>query len=158
MTVLETDMLYKTHYFGPLEYEEESVLEFPDGIPAFEQEKRFLALRQPINHPLVFLQSLSNPNLCFVTLPVQAAYPRYRLRIAPEDLTALGLAPNRQPAIGRDVLCLTIVSVEENAAPTANLLAPIIVNLKTQCARQVIQSESNYSYRQPLPVPEDACS
>jgi flagellar assembly factor FliW len=148
----------ETRYFGPVEYDEESVMVFPDGIPAFEQEKRFLALRQPINEPMVFLQSLANPELCFATLPALSACPGYRLSMAPEDLDALGLETGRQPAIGRDVLCLTILSLEENAPPTANLLAPIVVNIRTLRGRQTIQTECPYSHREVLPLREAACS
>jgi len=141
-----------------VDYDEQSVMLFPDGIPAFEQEQRFLALRQPINEPLVFLQSLANPNLCFATLPALSACPGYQLSMAPEDLDALGLEAGRQPAIGRDVLCLAILSLEENAPPTVNLLAPIVVNLHTLCGRQAIQTDSPYSHREVLPLREAACS
>jgi len=160
MTTTETatPLICNTRYFGPLEYQQDSVLVFPDGIPAFEQEKRFLAIRQPINEPLVFLQSLTNPDLCFVTLPVAAACPNYQLSISAEDLDALGLATNRQPLMGGEVLCLTIISLEENEPPTGNLLAPIVVNLHTQCGRQVIQIDSPYSHRAKLPLRGAACS
>lgn len=147
----------ETRYFGPVEYDEGSVLIFPDGIPAFEQEKRFLALRQPINEPLIFLQSVAHPEVCFATLPALAACPHYRLRMVPEDLDALGLKRGRQPAIGRDVLCLTILSFEENSVPTVNLLAPIVVNVHTLRGRQAIQSDSPYSHREALPLREAAC-
>jgi flagellar assembly factor FliW len=148
----------ETRYFGPVDYDEQSVMLFPDGIPAFEQEQRFLALRQPINEPLVFLQSLANPNLCFATLPALSACPGYQLSMAPEDLDALRLETGRQPVIGRDVLCLAILSLEENAPPTVNLLAPIVVNLRTLCGRQAIQTDSLYSHREALPLREAACS
>jgi flagellar assembly factor FliW len=148
----------ETRYFGPVDYDEQSVMLFPDGIPAFEQEQRFLALRQPINEPLVFLQSLANPNLCFATLPALSACPSYQLSMAPEDLDALRLETARQPVIGRDVLCLAILSLEENAPPTVNLLAPIVVNLRTLCGRQAIQTDSLYSHREALPLREAACS
>jgi flagellar assembly factor FliW len=148
----------ETRYFGPVEYKEESVMVFPDGIPAFEQETRFLAMRQPISEPLVFLQSVANPNVCFATLPAAAACPGYKLRMAPEDLRALGLEKGRQPAIGSDVLCLAILSLEEHAPPTVNLLAPIVINLNTLRGRQAIQTDSPYSHREALPLREAACS
>lgn len=148
----------QSRYFGPVEYNEESVLVFPDGIPAFEQERRFLAIRQPLNEPLVFLQSLANPDLSFVTLPAPSVCPGFRLNMTPEDLAALGLETGQQPVIGRDVLCLTILSLEENKPPTANLLAPIVVNLHTLRGRQAIQTDSQYSHREELPLREAACS
>lgn len=160
MTTAQTTTLQRceTRYFGPVEYDDGSVLVFPDGVPAFEEEKHFVAIRQPINEPLIFLQSLSRPDVCFVTVPVLAACPGYQTRIALEDLDALGLETGQQPVIGRDVLCLAILCVEENAPPTANLLAPIVVNLRTRCGRQVIQTDSRYSHQETLPVAEAACS
>jgi flagellar assembly factor FliW len=148
----------ETRYFGPVEYEEESVMVFPHGIPAFEQEKRFLALRQPVSEPLVFLQSVANPDVCFATLPARAACPGYQLNMAPEDLDVLGLVKSRQPAIGDDVLCLTILSLTENAPPTVNLLAPIVVNVQTLRACQAIQTDSPYTHREVLPLHEATCS
>jgi flagellar assembly factor FliW len=148
----------QTRYFGPVEYEEDSVVVFPDGIPAFERERRFVAIRQPLNEPLIFLQSLTNPDLSFVTLPAAAVCPGFQLRLTPEDRDSLGLDAGRQPVIGRDVLCLAILSLEENKAPTANLLAPIVVNLRTRRGRQAIQTDSPYSHREALPLREAACS
>ncbi|MGA2134226.1 MAG: flagellar assembly protein FliW [Bryobacteraceae bacterium] len=148
----------QTRYFGPVPYDQESILVFPDGIPAFECEKRFLILRQPINEPLVFLQSLDTPGLCFVTLPVLAAAPEFRLRLSPEDGEALGLPSGCPPVIGRDILCLAILSLQEDSPPTVNLLAPIVVNLRTLRARQAIQLESGYTLRESLPWREAACS
>jgi flagellar assembly factor FliW len=158
MTSTSPTQRCQTRYFGPVEYNEESVLVFPDGIPAFEQERRFLAIRQPLNEPLVFLQSLTNPDLSFVTLPAPSVCPGFRLSMTPEDLAALGLETGRQPVIGRDVLCLTILSLEENRPPTANLLAPIVVNLQTLRGRQAIQTDTPYSHREELPLREAACS
>jgi flagellar assembly factor FliW len=152
----KTLMSCQSRCFGALEFTPDSVLEFPDGIPAFEQERRFLAVRQKVNEPLVFLQSLATPDLCFATLPVQAVCSRFELHMDADDLHALGLAS--QPVPGREVLCLTIVSIEENAPPTANLLAPIVVNLRTGRGRQVILAESKYSHREELPLREAACS
>ena len=64
MTTAQTTTLQRceTRYFGPVEYDDGSVLVFPDGVPAFEEEKHFVAIRQPINEPLIFLQSLSRPH------------------------------------------------------------------------------------------------
>jgi flagellar assembly factor FliW len=160
MVTTQTPILQRcaTRYFGPVDYAEESVMVFPDGIPAFEQEKRFLALHQPISEPLVFLQSVANPNVCFATLPAPAACPGFLLSMAPEDLNALGLESGRQPAIGQDVLCLAILSLTENAPPTVNLLAPIVVNVHTLRGCQAIQTNSRYSHQEVLPLREASCS
>jgi flagellar assembly factor FliW len=142
--------LIQTKYFGCVEYPEESVIEFPSGLPGFENERRFVILEQPENKPLVFLQSLSLSSLCFLALPVLTVDPGYQTAISPEDLAALELPKDRQPLIGRDVLCLALVSLAEGRPPTANLLAPLVVHLKTRRGLQAIQSESGYSHQHPL--------
>jgi flagellar assembly factor FliW len=150
---------FSSRHFGPIEYENNAVFNFPAGLPGFEGERRFLAIEHPASKPIVFLQSLSRPELCFITLPVLVVKSDYQLAIASEDLRLLELSGDRQPVIGAEVLALAIVSVAENKPPTANLLAPVVVNLKNRRAVQAIQEESEYSHQHPLlaPEPEEAC-
>jgi flagellar assembly factor FliW len=146
--------VFATAQFGPVEYKDEAVWEFPHGLPAFEDQTRFLPIERPGYSPIVFLQSLLQPELCFLTLPVQILIPDYRLNTAAEDLMALGLGTEAQPGIGEEVLCLAILSVTGNQPPTANLLAPVVVNLKNRRAVQAVRLDSVYSHQHPLAVPE----
>ena len=65
----------ETKNFGRVEYGADSALEFPRGLPGFENRRGFLPLHQPENDPLLFLQSLEEPGLCFVTVPVLVVDP-----------------------------------------------------------------------------------
>jgi len=58
----------------------------------------------------------------------------------------LGLNSTRQPRIGDDVLCLSVLSIRETG-PTANLLAPIVVNLRNRKAVQAVAPESDYPHQ-----------
>jgi flagellar assembly factor FliW len=148
----------ETKYFGVQQYGDGALVEFPEGLPGFERERRFLPLEMPDQHPLVFLQSAATPALCFVTLPVLAVERGYRLEVAPADLETLNLDPAVQPEIGRDVLVLAIVTVEE-AGITANLLAPLVINLANGRAVQAICPTPRYSHRHALVAAEAApCS
>ena len=51
--------IFHTTRFGPIDYDEASVIHFPAGLPAFESERQFIALRDPATEPLLFLQSLT---------------------------------------------------------------------------------------------------
>ena len=75
-----------TRYFGSIDFEPSDVVQFPHGLPAFEEELEFLLLRPPASAPVVFLQSLRRPSLCFLALPIEAIIPDYRLSITREDL------------------------------------------------------------------------
>lgn len=148
-------MRFQTRHFGIIEFDDDAVFQFPAGLPGFEDEHEFVALEQPRIRPIVFLQSLKRPDLCFITLPVQTIEPAYRLSLSAEELRLLELPEDRQPEIGKQVLCLAIVAVAEGQTPTANLLAPLVINLANRRAVQAIMSESGYSHRHPLPVPAD---
>jgi len=144
----------ETKHFGTLSYETESELEFPLGLPGFDDRRRFVAVHFVENDPLIYLQSLEDPALCFITMPILAVDPRYRLKVSGDDLGHLGLSPVRQPRIGEDVLCLSVLSLRETG-PTANLLAPIVVNLRNRKAVQAVAPESDYSHQFAL-LPQQA--
>ncbi len=143
----------QTKHFGELAADPESAIAFPRGLPGFEGERRFLALELPHCHPLLFLQSMATPELCFLALPARAVEPDYRLELAPGDLAALGL--RRAPAGGAGLLCLALLTVTEGGI-TANLRAPVVVEPAGRRAVQSIQPEGRYSHRRPLACPEAA--
>jgi flagellar assembly factor FliW len=147
----------QTTYFGELDYSESSVYQFPHGLPGFETEQSFVFLRQPHTEPLMFMQSLANPQLCFILLPILAADPNYQVDVDPEYAGELKLTSGCRPRIGEDILCGAILSGghEDMAEPTANLMAPVVVNLKERIGMQVIQVNSNYSHRHPLFAPRE---
>jgi flagellar assembly factor FliW len=135
-----------TTHFGRISYETDSTFYFPGGLPGFEQVRSFLPLSFPDSQPLIFLQSLDDPGLCFITLPVLAADPGYRLEVSPEDLAAIGMPARVQPKIGADVLCLAVLTLRKEG-PTANLLAPIVVNLRNRRGVQAIAPGGGYSHQ-----------
>lgn len=136
----------ETKYFGTLSYAEESVFDFPQGLPAFEDEKGFVLIEARESAPLVFLQSLTLPSLCFLAFPIPVVDRNYQPKIAPEDLEALGLDARRQPTLGSEVLVLTLVSLHDGFLATANLMAPIVLNVKTRRGLQAIRRDSLYSH------------
>ncbi len=92
--------LVETKYFGSMACGEESVFDFPAGLPCFEDHTQFVFIETPESAPLVFLQSLNLAELCFLALPILVVDRDYQLGVAPEDLAALELDPDRQPGLG----------------------------------------------------------
>jgi flagellar assembly factor FliW len=149
----------ETKHFGRVSYEAGAELTFPCGLPGFENQRRFLALRFAQSDPLVYIQSMEDPALCFLTVPVLVVDKNYRLRLKPEDLETIGFAAETQPRIGSDVLCLAVLSVREDADPTANLLAPLVIHLTSHRGVQALAAEPGYSHQQALYAQEEAvCS
>jgi flagellar assembly factor FliW len=116
-------------------------LEFPNGIPAFESETRF---RLTDREPLLFLESETNPELSFLLLPVALIDPDYRMAVSTEDWDAIGAADSSR------LMCLAVVTAAEDSPPTANLLAPVVVNLDSGRAVQAVRSDSVYSHKKAI--------
>jgi flagellar assembly factor FliW len=116
-------------------------LEFPHGIPAFETERRFRLIDR---EPLLFLESETNPELSFLLLPIALIDPDYHLSISAEDRETIGASE------ASDLLCLAVITAAEDLPPTANLLAPVVVNLDSGRAVQSVRSDRVYSHKKTL--------
>lgn len=142
--------------FGEIEYPLSAAIRFPVGLPGFDDERGFVFLERPGTAPLMFLHSISNPDLCFILLPILVVQPQYDLSLAEEDRGVLEFPPDQEPQIGRNLLCGALVSMgSEGAPPTINLLAPVVVNLEKGIGCQVIQTQSGYSHCHPLFAEEE---
>jgi flagellar assembly factor FliW len=134
------------------------VLYFPQGLPGFENRQRFIVNEPPSLTPFVCLRSVESPELCLWAAPVHVLDPGYWLEISPEDLAVLGWTkksapvdgPVDGPVHGKDVLCLAIVCRSQAGFFTANLLAPVVINVKTRMAVQAVRSDNRYSHRHPI--------
>jgi flagellar assembly factor FliW len=147
----------ETKYFGTVSYEAAAAVEFPAGLPGFENCRRFLPIEDAARLPLVFMQSLEQPALCFLTLHVAAIDPGYQLKMSAEDMASVGF--DQPPGTAVDMVCLAVLSIAYADAPTVNLLAPIVVNPQTGRAVQSVRDDAVYRCRQPLGPPEMApCS
>jgi flagellar assembly factor FliW len=142
---------------GSIQVDETAALHFPLGLPGFETHRAFALVECPAAPPLVFLQSLDLPEVCFVAAPVEAIDPAYQLELSSEDLHHLGLVDNRQPPRGK-VICLAILSAPKSGRPTANLLAPVVIDRASRRAVQAVRSDSRYSHQHALAVAVETCS
>jgi len=143
-----------TKFFGEVDYAPDSVFLFPAGLPGFEDEREFLFLKVPENDPILFLQSISLRTLCFVLVPILTLAPDFALTLTPEERQAVGLSADREPVIGQDVLCASLVCAGGGKSLSANLMAPIVVNLRNRLGIQAIHPESGYSHQHPIVLGE----
>jgi flagellar assembly factor FliW len=139
-----------TKQFGIVEFADEDIFEFPNGLPGFEAERRFLCVERPALRPIVFLQSIEHTDLCFITLPARSVDPSYELEVPPEERTVLGLAPAEAPSWDQSLACLAIVCLPSDGSPTANLLGPVVLSRETRKGVQAVRDDCRYSALTPL--------
>ena len=142
-------MTIETKYFGAVEYSESAIIRFPLGLPGFESLTDFLCLEQPSLRPLAYLQSLAVPDICFLTLPVRAIEPAYEVEVSDDEANLLKLGPGPL-LIGQNIACLAILCTGSDRMATANLVAPVVINIAERIGVQVIQPHSEYDCAHPL--------
>ena len=144
-----SDMIIKTARFGEVSYREEDVLFFPRGIPAFEDNHKWI-LAGSDDSAIKWLQNIEDGDLALPVTSPDAIQPDYNARIPEDELKLVG---SLNPA---DLALLIVLSIPEGAPwnMTANLRAPILINLKTHKAVQVIALNEEYPIRHVI-FPED---
>ena len=116
------------------------------SLIGFPQAHRFALVRvAPDNEVLFRLAALDVDGLEFVAAAPYPFFPDY----APEIDDA---AAQRLELTGADdAMLLVLLTVGPDlASTTANLFAPIVVNVKTRCAAQVTLVNHDYSLKAPL--------
>lgn len=129
---------------------EQKVFTFAAGLPGLPPElTRFALVALAEDSPFFFLQSLQDDGIGFILANPFALFPGYEFDLPNEETTALGKDAPEQLA----VFCIVNASRGLKNA-TANLLAPVVMNIATGAARQVTLSDKRYSLRHPLPQPK----
>jgi flagellar assembly factor FliW len=132
--------------FGEFDADPRDVLDFPDGLPGFEQCHRFVVLSSMTTAPLQLLHAVDGPPATFLAIDPRLVLPKYRSVLSPADLHRLGATEKTL------LLWLALVVLDENGTATANLRAPVVINPASMVGFQLLPSNSLYPLRYPLTV------
>ncbi|HHV59493.1 MAG TPA: flagellar assembly protein FliW [Clostridiaceae bacterium] len=136
-------MQIETKYFGMVEIDENAIIDFPEGLPGFEDEKRFVLLgKQPEQNPFVWLQCVDCPQLAFVMIDPRTLIEDYTVDVDDSEVEILDIVDTN------NVLIYSIVVVPEDISKmTANLKAPVLINSVAKKGKQVILDNEEYRIR-----------
>jgi len=134
--------------FGPLRVPVTRILDLPDGLRGFEGMHRFVLLASA-EDGVFWLQSADEGNLAFLVVDPFIFFPEYSVAL-PTDGTSL---PG--PESPDNLIVLVIVTLPHDATrpATANLQAPLVVNMARQLGQQIVIMDSPYGAREPLRLP-----
>ncbi|MDK2903475.1 MAG: flagellar assembly factor FliW [Clostridiales bacterium] len=136
-------MILNTKHFGDIEIDQNGIIIFEEGLPGFEQAKRFVLLYdgQP-DSPFCWLQSVDQPDLAFAMINPEVIMPDYTVEIDDDIVERLGI---ESPS---DVIYYAIVVIPDDIAEmTANMKAPVIINVREKKGMQVVMDNSDYDIR-----------
>ena len=138
-------MIIDTKYFGKVEINEEKIIYFPKGIPAFEKVKEYILLPFSENNIYYCLQSVKHPDIAFIVVQPWAFFTDYSVDITEEDLEELSIKKQEE------VQVYNIVTIPHDPKEmTVNLMAPIIINTSNLRGKQIVMNESEYGTKHPL--------
>lgn len=132
--------------FGEIDVEEDKIVHFEQGIPAFEDEHEFIVIPYDAESPYYFMQSLATPDLAFLLTVPFVFFPEYEFEL--DDTTQKELGIKQQ----EEVLLYVLITIPSGKVEdmTANLMAPLVVNTTNMQARQVVLERSGYATRHRL--------
>jgi flagellar assembly factor FliW len=129
--------------FGPIDYEDQDVICFEEGLIGFPQCKSFLILTHKPESPFRWLQSVDEPALSFLVAEPLHFFPDYSPLMPEEDVTQLSLK-EQTPR-----LVLTTASIPHGAPEemTLNLAGPIVINATTRRGKQIVLEDEAYTMK-----------
>lgn len=111
-------------------------LTFASGLPGFVESTRFtLTPWGPMDGPSYVLRDVDDPAVCFVVVPPAPYFADYVVHLDEPTVSRLSLRD------GREALALVIVSFDDDGAATANLMGPVVVNVRTGQAAQTVLAD-----------------
>lgn len=135
-----------TERFGEIEISEDRIFEFVLPIIGFNELKKFIILDLNKDNFFKWLQSVEDPELAFPIVSVYSMNVDYTLNLQDNVVEALKIQN------AESVLVMNIASIPQDnpQGTTLNLLAPLVFNIDTHLAGQVILSGSGYDISFPL--------
>ena len=125
-----------------------AVIGFADGLPGFEQQRRFVLLSGPSFEPFTILRGLGPDAPSFATIDPRTIVPDYAPRVSAQDLARLNASA------GDTLVWLSIVSLDASGEATANLRAPVVISPDSLRGVQLIDININAEASPGAPAPQ----
>lgn len=137
--------ILRTDRFGEISFDLSQALMFPEGIPGFEDDHRWIIIGDDDSF-IKWLQSCDHGDVALPVIPALQVFPSYRISLDSSDAGKLD-SPNLS-----DVGILLVISVPagDPAGASVNLRAPILVNKTDRKGFQFIVKNERYGLNTPF--------
>ncbi len=121
----------KTLHFGELEISPEHIFHFEDGMLGFDGLREYVLISEEETVPFKWLISMEQPEIGFPML-------------SPWHID-LSYKAGKNIDLEKEVLLVVVTLENEKGKMTANMKAPVVLNVETQKGRQEILPSDKYS-------------
>lgn len=138
-------VIIDTSRFGKIELNQEDILNFPEGILGFQDLRNFVLLDDPNDEIFAWLQSCETPHVAFPVLEPELFAENYKVNLTKSDLESLKLDSANKAKY------FSIITIPDDPTQmTANLKAPIVININQKIARQCVLQDNSLAIREPI--------
>lgn len=138
-------MIINTTRFGKVQIESNDLLTFSEGVLGFNDLKSFVLLDDPNDDIFAWLQSTENAAIAFPVLEPELFSASYKVQLAKTDFEALKMS-----TLDGAKLFSIVTIPEDPTLMTANLKAPIVINVSQRIARQCVLQDNSLAIREPI--------
>lgn len=126
-----------------VEWTEDQVIYFPNGLPGFETARKFIIMSVPEHQPFHWMECVDGNNIRFAVINPLSFRPDYQPKIKKENLASLNI---HDP---KELLLYVIVTLRQPMVEsTANLMGPLFINIREKLGKQIIIENDAYSLRE----------
>ena len=120
-----------TQQFGELTIEDKHIFNFPNGLLGFEDLHEFVLISEEETVPFKWLLSVDKPEIGFPLL-------------SPWHIE-IGYDPGNNFDLNKQVIMVVVTLENEEGSMTANLKAPVVLDVEKQSGEQLILPSDKYS-------------
>lgn len=137
-------MILDTVRFGTVDIDEKSIITFDDGLYGFEDLKRYAIINCTETEPIFWLQAIDDGDISLPIIDPFIIKDDYVIDVDDKELESIGSQKEE------DLIVYNVVVLPEDITKiTVNLVAPIVINVSTYKAKQVIlglEQETSVKY------------
>ena len=138
-------MVIQTSRFGQVQLNSEDLINFPEGILGFSDLRKFVLLDDPNDEIFAWLQSCEEPAIAFPVLEPELFSPNFKINLGKGELENLKLPASDKAR----VFCITTIP-DDPTLMTANMKAPVVINVELRIARQCVLQDNSLAIREPI--------
>lgn len=132
-----------TKNFGEIPVRDDRIITLSPGLLGFPEYSRYILIEHGQESPFLWLQCLDNPELAFVVMDPRYILPDYQ----PGPVEGLQKDLEVEDPADLKVLVILTIPPGKPQEMTANLMGPLVINLRNRRGKQVVVEKPAYSHK-----------
>jgi len=137
----------KTKAYGDYEINESEILNFPNGILAFEEYTSYAVITGGDDNPFHWLQSLDNENIAFLIMEPTDLVPSYQPELIKHEVVSVFKEENSEAL---SLWCILTIPQGHPEKMTINMQGPLLISKTKKLGGQFISNDDSHQVRMPV--------